>query len=287
MSILDILNSGPIGAMLDGLQKQGGLGGLGDIFGGGSQGSSPFGGGSQGSSPFGGASQGSSPFGGIGSALESLAGKARSASASLSENAPGGMGGLLGAGALGAVLGNLLPGNAVKGVALAGAAAAAWNFYKKWAESRDQDEEETARPAVTASAPAGALPQRADPTAELIMRSMNYAARADGNIDAQEKARMDAVLKAMLPGENLDGVMASISMEPLDPARIASEVRSPEQGDDVYRLSCMTIDIDHFMERSYLDTLAKMLKIKPSEQKEIEAQAEQAKKSLSKAIAAR
>lgn len=270
-SILDILTGGPIGAMLDGLKNPGSGGG---IFGGGS----PFGDSS--SSPFGGSG------GSLSSALQSIANKARSAAGSLSSQTSGGMGGLLGAGALGAILGNLLSSDAVKGVALAGAGAAAWNFYKKWAQSQKQAAEAPEAAPKPASHATQALPQKADPTAELIMRAMNYAARADGRIDPEERARMDAVLAAMLPGENLTAVMESIDKEPIDPSRLAANLQSPEQGHDVYRLSCMTIDIDHFMERSYLDTLAKVLNLSPSDQKSVEAQAEQAKKSLAKAIPA-
>ena len=49
--------------------------------------------------------------------------------------------------------------------------------------------------------------------------------------------------------------------EPLDPARIAQGVRTPEEALELYALSCAVIDVDHFMERGYLDALAEALRI--------------------------
>lgn len=253
MSILDILTSGPLSQMLNPGSSQSTQGSLGSMF---------------------------------GSALESIATGGRNAANTIRKQTPGGMGGLLGAGALGAVLGNLMSSDAVKGIALAGAGAVAWNFYKKWAAQNQADnEEENTFPAQAPStSPATthmeSLPQHVDPTAELVLRSMVYAARADGTIDLQERKRIDEILQSMLPGQNVEAFIEQISQEPLDPARIARGMQSAQQADDVYRLSCMTIDIDHFMERSYLDALAKALNLTPQEQKDIEMEASQVKKQL-------
>lgn len=272
MSILDILGGGnPLGAVLDAMT--GGQGGRSGGFGAPASGQGGFGGlGDLG--------------GGIGDILSSIANKAGSVAASARDAAPGGMGGLMGAGALGAVLGNLLGGNAVKGIALAGASAVAWNFYKKWAASQS----EAATPESGTGAGGGASMQFGDPVnalppanndvSELVMRSMIYAARADGTIQPEEKERIETVMATMFPGADTRSIMAKVSFEPLDPAVIARSVKSHEQGEDVYRLSCATIDIDHFMERGYLDALAKSLRIDEASQKQIEAEAQEAQKQL-------
>ncbi|MDE5832334.1 MAG: DUF533 domain-containing protein [Desulfovibrio sp.] len=285
-SILDILGGGnPLGAVLDTMT---GPGGLGSVLGGGSQRGGTGGG-------FGGL--GSGGMGGlgdtIGSVLSSIADKAGNAATSVRDATPGGMGGLMGAGALGAVLGNLLSGNAVKGIALAGASAVAWNFYKKWTASNAEAATLDSSSPATGAAPGGsnqfgdpanALPPADNDVSELVMRSMVYAARADGTIQPEEKARIDAVMTTMLPGADTKTILAKVSAEPLDPATIAKGVKSHEQAEDVYRLSCATIDIDHFMERGYLDALAKSLGIDENSRKEIEAEAEQAKRQLQAAI---
>ena len=213
----------------------------------------------------------------FGSALEMLTGQARSAARSMESATPGGLGGLLGAGALGAVLGNFASGDLLKNVALAGAGAVAWNFYKKWAAGQqaapEQDTVETA-----------AIPAT-DPTAELVMRSMVYAARADGNIDATERERMTKVLQTMLGNQDASAMLDRLQSETIDPSKIAAQTRTPEQAEDVYRLSCSVIDIDHFMERGYLDTLARSLGISDARKTSLESEASQARAALRGAIA--
>lgn len=213
----------------------------------------------------------------FGSALEILTGQAKSAARDLGNSTPGGLGGLLGAGALGAVLGNFASGDLLKNVALAGAGAVAWNFYRKWAagQQAEAQAEERGR---------GAGVDAADPTAELVMRAMVYAARADGNIDATERQRMQKVLQTMLGNQDAGVVLERIQSETIDPAKIAAQTRTPEQAEDVYRLSCSVIDIDHFMERGYLDALAQSLGIGAGRKGELEAEAAQARAALRTAI---
>lgn len=294
-SIFDILGNGPLGMVLDAMK-----GGANSPFG---SGANPFDTGTS-RSDFGASSRNRDMGGGLGgglgsglgAALQNIANQARNTASTIQNQTPGGMGGLLGAGALGAILGNLMSSDAVKGVALAGAGAVAWNFYKKWAAQKQAAEDAPSishnqfgdAPASHGASPmpSQSLPQHVDPTAELVIRSMVYAAKADGNIDSDERKRIHTVLSQMLPGKNVDAVIENISMEALDPARIAALISAPGQADDVYRLSCATIDIDHFMERGYLDALAKTLGISPSQQKQIENEAVIAKKQLLQAASA-
>ena len=213
----------------------------------------------------------------LGSVLETLTGQAKSAARDLGNSTPGGLGGLLGAGALGAVLGNLGSGNLLRNVALAGAGAVAWNFYRKWAagQQAEAQAEESGWPAAL---------EGPDPTAELVIRSMVYAARADGNIDAAERQRMEKILQTMLGNQDAGVLLERIQAETIDPAKIAAQTRSPEQAEDVYRLSCSVIDVDHFMERGYLDALAQSLGIGAARKGELEAEANQARAALQTAI---
>lgn len=212
----------------------------------------------------------------LGSALEALTGQAKSAARNFEGSTPGGLGGLLGAGALGALLGNMASGDLLKNVALAGAGAVAWNFYRKWAAQQagataDERAESTAMEA-------------SDPTAELVMRAMVYAARADGAIDDTERQRIAKVLQTMLGNQDAIAILDRLQTETLDPARIAALTRTPEQAEDVYRLSCSVIDIDHFMERGYLDALAQSLGLGAARKGEIEAEASQARAALQNAV---
>lgn len=226
--------------------------------------------------------------GSLGSALDVLANQAKSAGRTIQSQTPGGMGGLLGAGALGALFGNLASSDMVRNVALAGAGAVAWNFYRKWAASKQDQQAQTQqqdaafRQQVDYQRHGGAV----DPVAELVARAMSYAARADGSIDAVEKQRMDTVLRGMLPGQNIEAMEQAINKEQVDPNRIAVQVSSREQGEDVYRLSCAVIDPDQFMEQNYLAALAKALGIPQQRKEEIEKEAAQARRQLAASLPA-
>lgn len=225
--------------------------------------------------------------GSLSSALDVLASQAKSAAKGIQNQTPGGMGGLLGAGALGALLGNVMSSDVVRNVALAGAGAVAWNFYRKWANSQKGAQEEALpQGAPAARAVSSGFGGEVDPTSILIMRAMNYAARADGTIDATEQQRIDAVVDGMLPGENTAVIMKEIQSEPIDPNKIAAQVGSKEQAEDVYRLSCAIIDIDQFMELNYTAALAKALGISDERKREIEQEAAQAREQLKAALPA-
>lgn len=197
----------------------------------------------------------------------------------------GGLGGLLGAGALGGLLGTLMSGKTAKSVAkgalvvggTAAVGALAWNFYQKWSQNaaaNTQQPQTAAQPNPSGwsaklnpqaeQAPA-ALPP-ADAKALLLLEAMVFAARADGHIDAKEQEQIHNAVAAMFPGQNMTALMDTLLVKPLDPSLLAAQISTPEEAHDLYRLSCMIVDIDHFMERSYLDGLAAALGI-PAEAK--------------------
>ncbi|XNM73324.1 DUF533 domain-containing protein [Escherichia coli] len=63
-------------------------------------------------------------------------------------------------------------------------------------------------------------------------------------------------------GEEQGCVLIEQAIEqPLDPQRLATGVRNEEEALEIYFLSRAAIDIDHFMERSYLNALGDALKI--------------------------
>jgi len=51
-------------------------------------------------------------------------------------------------------------------------------------------------------------------------------------------------------------------------------LRTPEEARDVYRLSCLAVRVDQFMERNYLDALAAALGIAEPEKSALEREAE-------------
>lgn len=76
----------------------------------------------------------------IGETLGSLMDTAKEQASGLSKAAPGGVGGLMGAGALGALLGSFMSKGALQNAALVGAGAVAWNFYQKWSQAQKENQ---------------------------------------------------------------------------------------------------------------------------------------------------
>lgn len=224
--------------------------------------------------------------GSVGEVLNSLSTKARTAQDTFDNQITqkGGLGGLLGAGALGALLGNVAGGSVLKNAALLGAGAVALNFYKKWAEGKKGLSEDKAPVTVNYQSQManaqGALPEIDSRTVELITRAMVYAAKSDGNIDPKERECMVSILSSMLPGQNVTAIIKKIENEQVDPGKIVQTVRSPEQGEDIYRLSSSVITVDQFMERAYMDALAKALGINENDKKSIEKEAQEVHQQL-------
>ncbi len=207
-----------------------------------------------------------------------------------------GCGTILGIGGLAALAGILLPKKVVKGAALMGLGAVAYNFYKKW--SSGNTESDGGQPSGEARPYSGQDQARrggsypgghqfgdmsaqtvdtADPAAILMLRAMVYSARADGHIDEQEKDRIMKIAEQFLPGADTRSLIQSFMNEPLDIGTLVSGIDSPDQREDLFRLSCLVIDIDHFMERSYIDALASALAITKTRQAELEQEVQAVK----------
>ena len=172
---------------------------------------------------------------------------------------PGGIGGLLGSAALGGLLGAL-----------------AWNFYKKWAQPGQAGGADAAPAAeIPAPRPQDALPP-AENTALLLLEAMVFAARADGHIDEEERSRIQDTAASLFPDQSMTELLDGLMNRPIDPAALAARVRDPEEGRDLYRLSRAVVNVDNFMERSYLDGLARALNIGADEQARLEKETEAA-----------
>lgn len=243
---------------------------------------------------------------GLGNAGQALKGTLQNTAS----NTPGGMGGLLGSAALGGLLGALLSGKGVGktvgkvaqgalvtgGVAAAGALA--WKFYQKWSQENQAQQAGQAQQADYSSQPqnpepsqisagsagyfgqapqAGQVSQVGLPPAEeaamLLLEAVVFAARADGHIDAAEQTRIQETAVSLFPGRDMPELMNSLMNQPIDPALLAARVRHPDEGRDLYRLSCAAINVDNFMERSYLDGLARALGIADAEKDQLEREA--------------
>ncbi|MCR4666151.1 MAG: tellurite resistance TerB family protein [Desulfovibrio sp.] len=223
----------------------------------------------------------------IRSVLTSLTGQAKEGFRQISQKQPQGMGGLLGAGALGALVGSMLPKAGARTAGMIGLGAIAWNFYKKWAAGQQEKQPAGGDPAGFGpesqffyTGPNTGQETAQDKTAMLLLRTMVFAARADGHIDEKEQERIAKVLPQFFPDEDVRPILNRLLSEAPDIAALAREVVSQEQAEDLYRLSCIIVDVDNFMERGYFTELASALSITDDRARELEAEASVAKNQL-------
>lgn len=182
-------------------------------------------------------------------------------------------GGALAAGALGLLLGNKsarkMGGKALTYGGLAALGVLAYKAYGNWQ-------------AQQAAAPRGE-PQTLDrlpaPQAELhsqaILKALVAAAKADGHVDARERQLIEEELAKLTQDAELRRWLDAELNKPLDPAEVARAATTPEMAAEMYLASVLMVDEEHFMERAYLEELARQLKLDPGLKVELERQVRQ------------
>lgn len=116
---------------------------------------------------------------------------------------------------------------------------------------------------------AAATPQTVDrlppPQVELhsqaILKALVAAAKADGHIDAREREVIEGEFSRINTDAELQGWLHAELEKPLDPAEVARAGSTPEIASEMYLASLMVADQQNFMERAYLDELARQLKL--------------------------
>ncbi|EPA1253595.1 tellurite resistance TerB family protein [Enterobacter bugandensis] len=140
------------------------------------------------------------------------------------------------------------------GALLAGGGAIAgtvlWNKYKDRVRAAHRDEPHY-----------GEHTSPLDLRTERLILALVFAAKSDGHIDDNERAAIEQQLRETGVEEQGRTLVAQAIEQPLDPQRLALSVKNEEEALELYFLSCAAIDIDHFMERSYLNALGDALKI--------------------------
>jgi len=102
--------------------------------------------------------------------------------------------------------------------------------------------------------------------AKIILKAMINAAKADGEIDADEQKKITEHIGEVTPEE-----IEFVKNEMQGPSDVDAVVASVPEGmqEQVYLMSLLTIDLDHQKEAQYLDKLAKGLNISPQVSNEI------------------
>lgn len=113
---------------------------------------------------------------------------------------------------------------------------------------------------------------------QAILRALIGAAKADGHIDARERQLIDGEIAKITSDPQLQRWFDREMNKPLDPVEIAAYATTPELGAEMFLASVLVVDEESFMERSYLQELAKQLRLDPALEQELRMQVEQAKK---------
>ena len=183
-------------------------------------------------------------------------------------------GGALAAGAMGLLLGNKsarkMGGKALTYGGLAALGVLAYKAYGNW--QSQQGGAAQAEPQTLDRLPASAAEQHS----QAILKALVAAAKADGHVDARERQLIEGEFSKLSNDQELQHWLSAELNKPLDPAEVARAASSPEMAAEMYLASVLLVDQEHFMERAYLDELARQLKLDPALKVELEAQVKQA-----------
>ncbi|MHC5349630.1 tellurite resistance TerB family protein [Metapseudomonas furukawaii] len=182
-------------------------------------------------------------------------------------------GGAVAAGALGLLLGNKsarkLGGKALTYGGLAALGVLAYKAYGNW--QAQQASATGAEPRTLDRLPA---PQ-AEQHSQAILKALVAAAKADGHVDARERQLIEEELAKLTQDAELRRWLDAELNKPLDPADVARAARTPEMAAEMYLASVLMVDEEHFMERAYLEELARQLRLDPGLKAELERQVRQ------------
>ncbi|MGZ9666605.1 tellurite resistance TerB family protein [Pseudomonas sp. GNP014] len=216
-----------------------------------------------------GAAQNKSAASGLGGLLGGTSG-----SGGLGGLLSGAGGGALAAGAMGLLIGSKKARKVGGKVAVYGGLAAlgvlAYKAYGNWNAQKGltpQREPQTLDrlPAV-----------QAEQHSQAILKALVAAAKADGHIDDRERQLIEGEFTKLDNDQELQHWLHAELNKPLDPTDVARAASTPEMAAEMYIASVMLVDEENFMEKSYLDELARQLKLEPGLKTELEKQVRQA-----------
>lgn len=184
-------------------------------------------------------------------------------------------GAALGGGALGLLLGSKqgrkLGGKVLTYGGLAALGAIAYKAYGNW-QAQQQAGSTAPQPQTIDRIP----PEQAEQHSRAILIALIAAAKADGHVDDRERQLIDGEIgKLTQDGSLLNWVELELK-KPLDPTAIAAVATTKEIAAEMYLASILVVDEENFMERAYLQELAKQLQLEPELQTELSTQAKHA-----------
>ena len=188
--------------------------------------------------------------------------------------------GTLAGGALGLLLGKNK--KTRKLASYGGLAALGMMVYNTYSEYQRQQAGTAGLP--PAQAPGLPAPQtvdrlpapQVDAHGQAILRAIVAAAKADGHIDARERELIEGEYARQGVASEVQQWLHAELEKPLDPAEVARAASTPELAGEMYLASLLVADDQSFMEKAYLDELARQLKLPPELQQRLQRQLTQA-----------
>jgi uncharacterized membrane protein YebE (DUF533 family) len=187
----------------------------------------------------------------------------------------GGMGGLGGgaaAGALAMLLGGRRRRRMGGGLMRSGGAVAlgmlAYRAYSEWQARQGAAEEPRTLDRVSG--------EEAEAQSRAVLKAVVAAAKADGHIDEQEHAAIEAELDKLGADPDLQAWLRREIAKPLDAAEVAAAGDTGVVASEMYLASRLVIDTENQMEWAYLDELARHLELDADLRARLDREAERA-----------
>ena len=182
-------------------------------------------------------------------------------------------GGALAAGAVGLLLGSKkarkMGGKALTYGGLAALGVMAYKAYGNWqAQQAQQGGAQPVEPQTLDRLPAPQVEQHS----RAILKALVAAAKADGHVDERERQLIEEELGKLAQDAELQRWLHTELNKPLAPAGDARAASTPEMAAEMYLASVLMVDEEHFMERAYLEELARQLKLPLALKSELETQ---------------
>ncbi len=147
---------------------------------------------------------------------------------------------------------------------MAGLAGVAYQAYSQWQQQKQG--------AVTAK-PLDQLPEEeVERHSNAMLKAIIAAAKADGHIDAHERAMIEQEIAKDPEGGDLRQWFDQELSKPLDPQDVARAAETPEMAAEMYTASVLIADERNAREQAYLDELALCMRIPPDLKARLEQQ---------------
>ncbi|MES2838738.1 tellurite resistance TerB family protein [Hydrogenophaga sp.] len=185
---------------------------------------------------------------------------------SVSGTSAGGLLGML----LGSKRSRSMGGSALKVGSAAALGAAAFKAYTYWQSQQEPQKAPPASPARALHPEPGAGLKGEEVQSQAVLKAMIAAAKSDGHLDERERGLIHDELERIDADPPLRQWMEDELRKPLDPAEVASAASTHELGAEMYLASLLMADDTSFMERAYLDELARQLRLAPTLKAELE-----------------